>query len=305
MLSRAKAGIDNAQGTSGTTHRHRGHGDRVVRARSSGAAAAQLEHHATHRHPRRRRIGGGSRPTVLAAASLTKVFPMIDSNAKYTFGGSGALQTQIEQGAPADVFAAASPKQPAALYAKELVDKPVEFATNTLVLIVPKSNPAHITSVNDITKPGVKLVICNATVPCGDYARTAFENLGINDAGDEERRQPDDRGDPDRGAGRDSARPTPALSTSPTPKPPPARCASIELAGEGQAARHGLHRRRQGRQESIRGPGVRARRCSRPKARQRSRPPDSASRDDRRSQRLDGTAEPNHCGTARWVAPRS
>jgi molybdate transport system substrate-binding protein len=120
-----------------------------------------------------------SKPTVYAAASLTKVFPAIDPNAKYTFGGSGALETDIEQGAPADVFAAASPKQPAQLYAKGLVGKPVEFATNTLVLIVPKSNPAHIQSVSDITKPGVKLVICDATVPCGDYARNAFKNLGI------------------------------------------------------------------------------------------------------------------------------
>jgi len=119
---------------------------------------------------------------VLAAASLTKVFPQIDPNAKYTFGGSGALETEIEQGAPADVFAAASPKQPAALFARGLVDKPVEFATNTLVLIVPRSNPAHINSVTDITKPGVKLVICNATVPCGDYARTTFQNLGITAA---------------------------------------------------------------------------------------------------------------------------
>ena len=125
---------------------------------------------------------GGSAPTVLAAASLTKVFPEIDPNPKYTFGGSGALETDIEQGAPADVFAAASPKQPKALLAKGLIDKPVEFATNTLVLIVPKSNPAHITSVNDITKPGVKLVICNATVPCGDYARTVFKNLNISTA---------------------------------------------------------------------------------------------------------------------------
>jgi molybdate transport system substrate-binding protein len=125
---------------------------------------------------------GGSVPTVLAAASLTKVLPEIEPNAKYTFGGSGALEVDIEQGAPADVFAAASPKQPAALLAKGLVDTPVEFATNTLVLIVPKSNPAHINSVADITKPGVKLVICNATVPCGDYARTAFANLGITTA---------------------------------------------------------------------------------------------------------------------------
>src|SRR5581483_8782020 len=72
-------------------------------------------------------------PTVLAAASLTKVFPLIDANAQYTFGGSSALETDIEQGAPADVFAAASPKQPAQLLAKGLIDKPVEFATNTLV----------------------------------------------------------------------------------------------------------------------------------------------------------------------------
>jgi molybdate transport system substrate-binding protein len=123
-----------------------------------------------------------AQPTVLAAASLAKVLPQIYPGAQFTFGGSGALQTDIEQGAPADVFAAASPKQPAALYAKGLVDKPVEFATNKLVLVVPSGNPAHITSVNDITKHGVKLVICNATVPCGDYARTAFKNLGITKA---------------------------------------------------------------------------------------------------------------------------
>ncbi|MHB8492700.1 MAG: molybdate ABC transporter substrate-binding protein [Solirubrobacteraceae bacterium] len=119
---------------------------------------------------------------MFAAASLTRVFRKIDPNAKYSFGGSGALATQIEQGAPAEVFAAASAKQPAALYAEGMVDKPVKFATNTLVLVVPTSNPAHIASVNDITKPGVKLVICNETVPCGDYARTAFKNLNITTA---------------------------------------------------------------------------------------------------------------------------
>ncbi len=126
--------------------------------------------------------GGDARLTVLAAASLSKVLPLIDPNASFTFGGSGALETDIEQGAPADVFAAASPKQPAQLFAKGLVAKPLEFATNTLVLIVPRSNPAHIRSVSDITKPGIKLVICNATVPCGDYARGVFKHLGITDA---------------------------------------------------------------------------------------------------------------------------
>jgi molybdate transport system substrate-binding protein len=126
--------------------------------------------------------GSSSPPTVLAAASLTQVFPQIAPGAHYTFGGSGALETDIERGAPADVFAAASPKQPQQLYAEGLVEKPVEFATNTLVLIVPKDNPAHIHTVSDITRPGVKLVICDASVPCGDYARTAFKNLGITTA---------------------------------------------------------------------------------------------------------------------------
>ena len=122
---------------------------------------------------------GGGEPTVLAAASLSKVLPVLFPAAHYTFGGSGALETDIEQGAPADVYVAASPKQPAQLYAKKLITKPVRFATNTLVLIVPRANPAHIHSVADITRPGIKLVICNATVPCGDYARKAFANLGI------------------------------------------------------------------------------------------------------------------------------
>ena len=77
------------------------------------------------------------------------------------------------------MFAAASAKQPAALFAMGMVDTPVKFATNRLVLIVPKGNPAHIASVGDITKPGVKLVICAASVPCGDYARNVFKNLNI------------------------------------------------------------------------------------------------------------------------------
>lgn len=127
-------------------------------------------------------LGHDGQPIVFAAASLTKAFPRIDPRATYSFGGSGTLETQIEQGAPADVFAAASPAQTTALYADGLVDKPVEFATNSLVLVVPRSNPAHITSVTDVTRPGVKLVICNPTVPCGGYARNVFTNLGITAA---------------------------------------------------------------------------------------------------------------------------
>jgi molybdate transport system substrate-binding protein len=123
-----------------------------------------------------------SQLTILAAASLTKIFPEINKSPRYTFAGSGMLETEIQQGAKADVYAAASPKQPAALYKAGLVYKPVEFATNTLVMIVPKDNPEHIKSVYDITKKGVKIVVCNSTVPCGDYASTAFANLDITKA---------------------------------------------------------------------------------------------------------------------------
>jgi molybdate transport system substrate-binding protein len=123
-----------------------------------------------------------SRLTVFAAASLTTVFPQIDRAPRYTFAGSDMLATQITQGAPADVFAAASPKQPEALFKQGLVAKPVVFASNRLVLIVPKGNPAHLHKVADITKKGVKLVIGDATVPIGAYTRTVLGKLHLTAA---------------------------------------------------------------------------------------------------------------------------
>ncbi len=122
------------------------------------------------------------RLTVFAAASLTEVFPAIDPRPRFGFAGSDQLAFQIQQGAPADVFAAASPKYPEALYKRGLVEKPIPFATNTLVLIVPKSNPAGIHSVTDLTKPGVKIVIGDPSVPVGSYTRTVLSNLGISAA---------------------------------------------------------------------------------------------------------------------------
>ena len=122
------------------------------------------------------------RLNVFAAASLTEVFPQIDKRPRYQFAGSDQLAFQIQQGAPADVFAAASPKYPEALYQQGLVQRPIPFATNTLVLIVPKSNPAKIHSVFDLTKPGIKLVMGDSTVPVGSYTRTVLNNLGISAA---------------------------------------------------------------------------------------------------------------------------
>src|SRR5438128_1659103 len=106
--------------------------------------------------------GAGPRLTVYAASSLTNVLPRIDRFALYSFGGSDQLAFQLEQGAPADVFASASPKYPELLYRKRLVEQPQVFATNTLVLAVPVANPARIHSVFDLRRHGVKLVVARA-----------------------------------------------------------------------------------------------------------------------------------------------
>ena len=117
--------------------------------------------------------------TVYAAASLTDVFPKIDSGPKYSFGASSTLAAQITQGAPADVFASANTTIPAQLFAKELVQKPVVFTRNRLVLVVPTSNPAGIHSVYDLKKPGVKLVIAAPAVPVGSYTLQVLKQMGL------------------------------------------------------------------------------------------------------------------------------
>jgi molybdate transport system substrate-binding protein len=118
--------------------------------------------------------------TVDGAASLTEVLPRIDRTPRYQFAGSDVLALQIGQGQPADVFAAASPKYPEALYAQGLVEKPVAFATNTVVLIVPKRNPAGIHSVYDVAKPGVKLVVGDPSAPIGAYTAKALAALKLD-----------------------------------------------------------------------------------------------------------------------------
>ena len=80
---------------------------------------------------------------VFAAASLTVAFPKFDGGQKYNFAGTDALAAQIRLGAPADLFAGASPDAPQALYRAGLVEQPVTFATNKLVLAVPIANPAE------------------------------------------------------------------------------------------------------------------------------------------------------------------
>ncbi|HEX5449604.1 MAG TPA: molybdate ABC transporter substrate-binding protein [Gaiellaceae bacterium] len=117
--------------------------------------------------------------TVFAAASLTNVFPKIASSPSYSFGGSNMLAAQIEQGAPADVFASADTKLPAQLHAKGACGTPVVFTRNAVVIVVPRSNPGHIRSVTDLTRRGVKIDVAATGVPVGNYTTKVLRTLHL------------------------------------------------------------------------------------------------------------------------------
>jgi molybdate transport system substrate-binding protein len=124
--------------------------------------------------------GGESRPAVYAASSLAEAFRAYDADARYSFGGSNALETQIRNGAPADLFASAAPLETRRLFRAGVVERPVAFAGNRLVLIVPRSNPAEIRTVDDLARKPVKLVVAAAAVPVGGYTRAALRKLGLS-----------------------------------------------------------------------------------------------------------------------------
>ncbi|HEX8100676.1 MAG TPA: molybdate ABC transporter substrate-binding protein [Actinomycetota bacterium] len=124
--------------------------------------------------------------TVLAAASLTRVFPLIGQgfskahpgvSVRFSFAGTDALVTQIEQGARGDVFAGASGRYADRLSTAGLIDPPYVMCTNSLVMVVPGSNPAGIASLRDLERPGLKIVVGSDTVPVGVYTRTALRLL--------------------------------------------------------------------------------------------------------------------------------
>jgi molybdate transport system substrate-binding protein len=127
--------------------------------------------------------------TVFAAASLTEAFTQItedyeglhDVEVRLSFGPSDGLATQIQEGAPADVFASASPKWMDAVEADPGITDRADFARNLLVVIVPAGNPAGLGSLDDLGRPGIKLVLAAEGVPVGDYAREMLANAGIAD----------------------------------------------------------------------------------------------------------------------------
>ena len=126
--------------------------------------------------------------TVLAAASLTESFTTIgrDFEATYpgttvtfSFGGSAGLATQITSGAPADVFAAASPATMATVTrAGDADGTPEVFVRNQLVIAVPKGNPEALAALADLTRPGLKVALCAEQVPCGAAAAKALGAAG-------------------------------------------------------------------------------------------------------------------------------
>jgi molybdate transport system substrate-binding protein len=118
--------------------------------------------------------------TVYGAASLSSAFPKIDGSATYNFAGSNQLQLQIERGAPADVFASASPNEAQALFREGRCSRPVTFATNVLVVIVPSSNPARIRSVYSLRSGRHRVAIGTAGVPIGAYTRQVLRRMRLS-----------------------------------------------------------------------------------------------------------------------------
>jgi molybdate transport system substrate-binding protein len=134
--------------------------------------------------------GGGEQQggtlTILAASSLTDAFGQLGktfeqqnpgTTVKTSFGASSDLLAQIQQGAPADVFASAAEEEMNTAVKDGLVSgKPVAFVKNREVVMAPKDNPANIKSIEDLSKPGIKLVLAEERVPAADYAVEILDN---------------------------------------------------------------------------------------------------------------------------------
>ncbi|GHA71529.1 molybdate-binding protein [Streptomyces canarius] len=127
--------------------------------------------------------------TVFAAASLKESFTALGKEFEkqhpgtkvgFNFGGSDTLAANITGGAPADVFAAASPKTMAVVTdEKDTAGAPVTFVRNQLEIATVPGNPHKVASLKDLTKAGLKVVLCDRTVPCGAAAQKALDASGL------------------------------------------------------------------------------------------------------------------------------
>ena len=129
--------------------------------------------------------GSSGTLTVLAASSLTNAFGELattfqeqnpDTEVRTSFGGSSELLAQIEQGAPADVFASADEDKMDTAVQDDLVNEPQTFAGNRPIIIVPIDNPARIHGLQDLANPDAKLVLAQDGVPIAEYAKRILTN---------------------------------------------------------------------------------------------------------------------------------
>ncbi|MBP1928304.1 molybdate transport system substrate-binding protein [Methanolinea mesophila] len=131
--------------------------------------------------------------TVFTAASLTGAFTDIATSYEaahpgvkidLVFDGTQALRTQVEQGASPDIFVSANAKHMNALKDEGFMDNEtvIYFVENAIAVIVPADNPANITSLADLAKPGVKLVIGTKDVPFGSYTRQVLDKMAADTA---------------------------------------------------------------------------------------------------------------------------
>lgn len=128
--------------------------------------------------------------TVFAAASLKESFTTLGetfekqhpgTEVTFNFAGSDTLAASITSGAPADVFASASPKTMATVTdAGAAAGTPVTFVRNQLEIATLPGNPDRVSSLKDLTGSGLKVVLCDKTVPCGAAARKALDASGLD-----------------------------------------------------------------------------------------------------------------------------
>jgi molybdate transport system substrate-binding protein len=125
---------------------------------------------------------------VFAAASLKGAFTTLGKQFEaahpgtkvvFNFGPSSGLATQINAGAPADVFASASTKNMDQVVATGSAASPTNFASNVMEIAVPPANPAGVTQLFDLAKPAVKVALCQKAVPCGATAEKVFTNAKL------------------------------------------------------------------------------------------------------------------------------
>jgi len=134
--------------------------------------------------------GDGGDLTVFAAASLTEAFTNLGkqyesehegATVKFNFAASSDLAAQIDQGAPADVFASADePNMEKVVDAGMADGEPQTFAGNVLEIAVPKGNPGKVNGLDDLSQQGLKVAICDIEVPCGNAATQVFEKAGVD-----------------------------------------------------------------------------------------------------------------------------